>query len=263
MVLHVYFSSMSRRPAMPPMFRRTRPAAFVFALLLALILPLRAHAQGIEGEVVDAEGRRLLNALVTVQPGDAAIRTDGTGRFALPTLRPGSYRVRVRRIGFREHVEQIVVAPGQRARLYVTLQPAAPMLDTVRVRVDPNTCDNASLAGFECRKQSGVGFLRDADELAARRPEQLFDLIGDLPGIRPVSSRGPNGIVEMAPSVRPSRCLKMLVNGRPEIAARWWTARDVVAVEYYNEWRHVPLAYRQIVDNVSCDLIVYWLTTAP
>jgi hypothetical protein len=263
MVSRVYFSLMDRCLLTLPTCRRTRPTAFVCTLALSLLLPLRSHAQGIEGEVADVEGRRLLNALVTVQPGDAAIRTDGTGRFALPALRPGSYRVRVRRIGFREHVEQVVIAPGQRARLYVTLQPAAPLLDTVRVRVDANTCDNATLAGFECRKQSGVGFLRDADELAARRPEQLFDLIGDLPGIRPVSSRGPNGVVEMAPSVRPSRCLKMLVNGRPEIAARWWTARDVVAVEYYNEWRHVPLAYRQIVDNVSCDLIVYWLTTAP
>lgn len=245
------------------MFSAFRLTAFLFALTIALILPFSAYAQGIEGEVVDADGRRLLNALVTVQPGDAAIRTDGTGRFALPTLRPGVYRVRVRRIGFREHTEQVVVQAGQRARLYVTLAPTAPMLDTVRVRVDANTCDNATLAGFECRKQSGVGYLLDADELAARRPEQLFDLLSNLPGIRPVSSRGPNGVVEMAPSVRPSRCLKMLVNGRPEIAARWWTARDVVAVEYYNEWRHVPLAYRQIVDNVSCDLIVYWLTTAP
>lgn len=254
---------MDSRPFLPPVFGTIRPAALLFAMALALILPFRAHAQGIEGEVVDADGRRLLNALVTVQPGDAAIRTDGTGRFALPTLRPGPYRVRVRRIGFREYTEQVVVQAGQRARLYITLEPSAPLLDTVRVRVDPNTCGNATLAGFECRKQSGVGYLRDADDLAARRPEQLFDLLGDLPGIRPVSSRGPNGVVEMAPSVRPSRCLKMLVNGRPEIAARWWTARDVVAVEYYNEWRHVPLAYRQIVDNVSCDLIVYWLTSAP
>lgn len=254
---------MDCRSFLPPMVGTIRPAALLFALALALILPASAFAQGLEGEVVDADGRRLLNALVTVQPGDAAIRTDLTGRFALPTLRPGTYRVRVRRIGFREHTEQVVVQAAQRARLYITLQPAAPLLDTVRVRVDPNTCDNATLAGFECRKQSGVGYLRDADDLAARRPEQLFDLLGDLPGIRPVTSRGPNGVQEMAPSVRPSRCLKMLVNGRPEIAARWWTARDVVAVEYYNEWRHVPIAYRQIVDNVSCDLIVYWLTTAP
>ncbi len=248
------------------MYSLTRPASLALALALtalALALPVTARAQGIEGEVVDSAGRRLLNALVTVQPGDASIRSDAAGRFALPTLRPGSYRVRVRRIGFREHVEQVTVLPGQRSRLSISLQPAAPTLDTVRARVDQNTCDTGTLEGFECRKQSGVGFLRDADALAARRPEQLFDLLSDLPGIRPVTSRGPNGVQEMAPSVRPSRCLKMLVNGRPEIAARWWTARDVVAVEYYNEWRQVPLAYRQIVDNVSCDLIVYWLTTAP
>jgi hypothetical protein len=254
---------MHYRSLLPPLFGTIRPAALLVALVLALGVPMTAHAQGIEGEVVDSTGRRLLNALVTVQPGDASIRTDGTGRFALPTLRPGLYRVRVRRIGFREHVEQVTVEAGQRGRLYVTLYTtAAPTLDTVRARVDPNTCDTGTLEGFECRKQSGVGFLRDADALAARRPEQLFDLLSDLPGIRPVTSRGPNGVQEMAPSVRPSRCLKMLVNGRPEIAARWWTARDVVAVEYYNEWRQVPLAYRQIVDNVSCDLIVYWLTTA-
>jgi hypothetical protein len=236
----------------------------VITLLFALTIPLAARAQGISGHVVDTLGRPLLAVVVQAEPGDAATRTDADGRFVLPTLEPGTYRLRLRRIGFRERFEEVTVVRGQRTRLVVTLHAAAPLLDTVRARVSQHTCDNRTLAGFDCRRQAGIGHFRDANELAALNPRQLLDLVRDLPGIRPLPGRAPDGTMEEVPGVRPSRCLKTLVNGRPEILARrWWSARDVIAVEYYDDWRKIPLDYRQIADTVSCDLIVYWLTNAP
>lgn len=229
------------------------------ALALTLLLPLSARAQGIAGHVVDTLGRPLLAAVITAQPGDGITRTDADGRFVLPTLGPGTYQLWIRRIGYRERLEEVTVRAGQRTRLTITLYAATPTLDTVRARVSQNACDNRTLLGFECRRQSGIGYFRDANDLAARNPEQLLDLARDLPGLRPGTGRGAHGLMELVPWPRPSRCLKTLVNGRPEMQVmRWWTA-----LEYYDDWRKIPLDYRQIADNVSCDLIVYWLTTAP
>lgn len=75
-------------------------------------------------------------------------------------------------------------------------------------RVSQNACDNRTLLGFECRRQSGIGHFRDANELAALDAEQLIDLARDLPGIRPGNGLGPNGLTELVPWPRPSRCLR-------------------------------------------------------
>jgi hypothetical protein len=231
--------------------------------LLALVLPAAARAQGIGGVVRDTDGRPLFAAVVIVEPGNSAARTDAAGQFVLSRIKPGTYDVLVRRIGYREYRTEVTVVEDERSNLDVTLQAVAPTLDTVRAAVSHDHCDNLTLDGFLCRQQAGIGHFRDAIELAALKPEQLLDVVRGLPGIRPRPGRSPNGTMEEVPGVRPSRCLKTLVNGRPDIAPyRWWTARDVIAVEYYDQWNKIPLSYRQIADNVSCDLIIYWLTTA-
>jgi hypothetical protein len=96
-------------------------AARCTALALTLLLPLTARAQGIAGHVVDTLGRPLLAAVVTAQPGDGITRTAADGRFVLPTLGPGTYLLRIRRIGYRERLEEVTVRAGQRTRLTITL----------------------------------------------------------------------------------------------------------------------------------------------
>ena len=225
--------------------------------------------RGLRGQVTDSLGRPLFAALIVVSATDSSrkadtVRTARDGGFAVPRLPPGAYTVVARRIGYREVAQSVSVRDSVAVRVRLTLREAPPVLDTVRARVDHHACINNTLDGFLCRRQAGIGYFRDAHELAALNPEQLLDVVRGLPGIRPRNGRAPGGHMEEVPGVRPSRCLLTLVNGRPEIAPRrWWTAKDVVAVEYYDHWSKVPLDYRQIADNVSCDLIVYWLVTAP
>lgn len=103
-------------------------------------------------------------------PGDGLTRTDADGRFVLPTLGRGTYQRWIRRIGYRERLEEVTVRAGQRTRLTITLYAATPTLDTVRARVSQNAFDNRTLLGFEYRRQSGIGYFRDANELAASEP---------------------------------------------------------------------------------------------
>ncbi len=157
---------------------------YAVATAIGLALPLLdVRAQGpagsLAGTVSDRSGRPVVAAevQVTALAGASPLRvtrTDETGRFAVPALSPGDYSVLVRRVGFMARQIDVVVTLGERTELAVILAPSAPVLDTVRSRVSQNTCDNRTLNGFECRRQAGVGYYRDAEELAALAPEQLF-----------------------------------------------------------------------------------------
>lgn len=251
----------------PIMRRRPRRIAARIGSCLTTVLLLVAPAntlpaQSLAGYVRDTLGMPLIAATVSLMPGGAATRTDETGRFVFPSLAEGEYALTIRRVGYRPYERSVILVARQRTRLEIQLRRTAPTLDTVRARVDQSTCNNRTIFGFECRRQAGIGHFRDAAELAALQPVHLFDLLRDLPGIRMAIGRGPNGLPEFVPSVRPSRCLRQLINGRPLFGNRWWSAEDVVAVEYYDDRRKIPLDYRQIANTGSCELIVYWLNTA-
>ncbi len=47
--------------------------------------------------------------------------------------------------------------------------------------------------------------------------------------------------------MRPSRCLVEFVNGQPPfVELAWWNPEDVAAVEYDDEYRKIPHAFRRL-----------------
>ncbi|HEY2546606.1 MAG TPA: carboxypeptidase-like regulatory domain-containing protein, partial [Candidatus Acidoferrum sp.] len=82
---------------------------FVFAGLLALFSPQATFSQGettsaIIGQVSDASGAAVPGATVTVTNRETALKrsakTDDSGRFSFPQLKPGTYAVKVEAEGF-------------------------------------------------------------------------------------------------------------------------------------------------------------------
>ncbi len=247
-----------------------RSCALAFMLLItAPPLALRAQGNGgtLVGTIVDRSGRPIESVTVLVTPvggtaPTATTRTDAAGRFRLVELAAGEYQLLVRRVGFVPAQTLVTITAGTSVSVELALASSAAVLDTVRSRVSQHSCNNRTVQGFECRRQAGVGYFRDAQELAALKPIHLHDLFRDLPGIRQGMGRGPGGLRGFVPNVRPSRCLRTLVNGRPPFGGQWWTAKDVIGIEYYDSWQKVPVDFRQIADLGSCDLIVYWLSNA-
>ena len=86
-------------------------AAFVFGASVTLF-PSAAFAQGtIAGQVTDSTGALLPGA--TVEAGSPALIegarstvTDGQGRYQIPDLRPGTYKVTYSLAGFRTTVRE-------------------------------------------------------------------------------------------------------------------------------------------------------------
>ena len=120
---------------------------------------------------------------------------------------------------------------------------------------------------FACRRDAGsTAYFVNVEDIERIKPTQLYDLLDGLPGIRRAPALTPDGW-EWVPTVRPSRCVKTLVNGRlPSEQFRTWRVTDVIAVEYYDSYTKIPMGYRTYVETPGqegCDLIIYWLRGAP
>lgn len=110
--------------------------------VFALMLPLRAagaqaDAGGarVRGLVVTPEGRGLANSIVALEPGGRELFADDSGGFFIGGLAAGSYRLRVRHLGFSPRDTVLVVDPaGTGAPLVIRLERLTMRLSEVRVR---------------------------------------------------------------------------------------------------------------------------------
>ncbi len=235
-------------------------AARATCALAFVLTTSAAHAQGLRGTVRDTGGRPLEGAELAIANSTARARTDSLGRYAFPRLTAGRYALSVRRITFTPLDTTVIVPTSGWGTADLVMQ-RLPLLAEVRARAMQDSCDPNTLDGFACRVQAGVGYYRDAAELKALNPQQFSAMFHGFPGIRPQMVRSRYGDT-WQPGVRPSRCLKRLINGRPPLLdLEWWNPDDVVAVEYYDDYRKIPLAFRQFMDGF-CDLVVYWLYNA-
>jgi len=114
----------------------------ILAFLAVLAVPLAAQNGSIRGQVVDSVTQQALagatvqlvfrTAGLTVQPG-RQILTDAEGRFTLGDLTPGTITVKVTRIGFAPHQQEVNVTAGAAADTRFALAPQASILEPVVV----------------------------------------------------------------------------------------------------------------------------------
>jgi hypothetical protein len=114
-------------------FRLSRVLGFVLAAVLAGSNQLVQAQQGsIAGRVTDAAtADPLENArVILVGPN----RIEGTGRDGRYTFRgvpPGSYQIRVLRLGYRPATDSVLVPSGETVALNFTLSPSPVQLDEI------------------------------------------------------------------------------------------------------------------------------------
>jgi hypothetical protein len=244
----------------------------ILALMLAFLAPAMALAQPVRGSVVDTLGRPLPDADVIVVNTTIVAQTDDQGRFSLPLARAGTYEIRVRKIGYISFGASFYYRPGMAEELVLVMTQFSNTLDTVRAIADADRCPTTTLEGFECRRQAGLGYFRDAGTLRSLRSDQWADMFEGMPGLRRNMVLGPMGR-EWRIMARPSRCLVELWNGQPPMLAEPgsfppdmnWRPNDVVAIEYYDEFKKVPSRYRSYVlvpGQQPCELVIYWLRGA-
>jgi hypothetical protein len=138
------------------------------------------------GRVVADSGRGVAQSDIVASQVDGFTRrsasSDRDGRFRLAFLPPGSYRVTIRRIGFRPVVvSDVLVRAGRTEVLDVTLQAAALTLDSIVVHASAvriNTGDTEFGSRLTARELALLPLPDDAHSLVAftpgARPDQVW-----------------------------------------------------------------------------------------
>jgi TonB-linked SusC/RagA family outer membrane protein len=105
-----------------------------WAVALAVATASQAEAQGgtISGAVTDeATGTGLEGSRVLLTGPNRIEATNQEGRYTFRNVAPGSYQVRVLRLGYRPATDTAVVAPGEAVTLDFALTPAPVQLDEI------------------------------------------------------------------------------------------------------------------------------------
>ena len=157
-----------------------------------VMTPRAAHVAGALAGTVEADGSApLVGAEVHLAGLDSARVTNADGQFSFPELRPGSYVVQVRRLGFLPLSDSVTVVGGRTARRLYELFAQPPMLDTVRQLADSVRYISPALRAFDHRRLSGEGgYFLGEQQLRSLDNERLADAMRSrFPGIIWVSYR--------------------------------------------------------------------------
>ena len=162
------------------------------SVLLALIGGASPHLvqaqQGsITGQVLDQGDASPLEAARVVLTGTTRIETTNReGRFAFQSVAPGTYEVRVLRVGYRPATQSVNVAAGSTQSLTFNLAPAAVQLDELVT----------TATGEQRKLEIGNAITTiDAASVAEQAPITEFTnlISGRAPGVQVLKSSGTTG----------------------------------------------------------------------
>lgn len=257
-----------------------RPACRVIAALAFLAGPTLAGAQTVRGRVVETgtdEPVRSATVLLLKTNGDAVadLTADGDGVFAVDLAHGGSYDLRVRRFGYETVEGTIQVAAPDTLVVEILLSPSAVAVEPVVVSARP-VLPYLEQVGFHDRARSGAGHFITADEIEARHPARLSDLMHGITGVqvlpsgnsffRDVGMRGTATLIHPEGYCRPKIMLDGIVaraGGYPRATPGEAPTLDeimvpqhVAALEIYPGVSSIPTRFG--ATGSACGVIAIW-----
>lgn len=169
-------------------------AVFVLTLGWAATLPAQtpgAKPPAVRGVVVDERGP-VSGATIRLRSVESTHTlvavTAETGSFEFAGVPGGSWTLLVRRIGYAQHTQPIVVAEGRSMDLRITLTPIAQRLDTVAVvraaQVPERYGPISRMDEFYGRRARARGRFFTREDIEASGRSKLTDLLRTVPGAR-------------------------------------------------------------------------------
>ncbi len=109
------------------------------AAIAALIAIPAVHAQGdIRGRATDEAGAPVVDVQLILSPGDRRALSEDDGSFVFLQLKPGSYTIDVRRIGYQPQTVKLDVGARATASPVIKLVAIPRVLDSIRVSEKAN-----------------------------------------------------------------------------------------------------------------------------
>jgi TonB family protein len=247
-----------------PAPRPVRWWSAIACVTCALTVATIAHAQDnrpatgtVNGKVLDAAGRAVAGAELTIPGSPIRVETDDTGEFRLKNVPAGDLKIRVRRLGFRPDTSMISVLAGQTVPFLIALQPLPLILSPVMILGKHYT---GRLASFYQRRDRGMGHYYTREEIDKRNPANTTDLLRTVPGIR----LQPLGFGRQTLRFRGARCPPLVwIDGSPLGAGEFdidnVPSRSIEAMEIYTGIAALPSEFTAgPTTTTSCGTIVIW-----
>lgn len=243
-------------------------AALTAGTFLVLPTPGRTSAQtgqargGIVGHVTDQVTHAPIGLARVVLLGTRhETSSDSTGSFAHHDLKPGTYLLQVRALGYSVTTSPVEVSDGEVVDLNVELARVDFTLDTVAV-VGRASFMEQRLLEFQRRRAEGRGVYFSETDIQHQNAAYLSDLLRTVPGIRTVcNSVGCS--VTMTRAARGACRPDYIVDG---LSATNSTSgnlltQGVVGVEVYRSLSETPAEFLKA--GATCGVIVIWTRSAP
>ena len=211
------------------------------------------------GIVTDTADLPLAGASVELSNRWKAYKTDDAGRFSLPAVPRGEYRVAVRRVGFRPQYFFVEAKSPGEVSLHVRLAPVTTELATVVVNGERRSV-HPKLVGFYARKDgnqwAGAGSLFDRKDIEKWNPVTVSDLVRQANGV--TVGRGPDG--QMTVFARRGCPLTVFMDGQatPNMAIDQLPIHWVEGIEVYPSLVSAPAELRATTGTMCGGALAIW-----
>lgn len=249
--------------------------AAAFALLLVAADARGAHAQRVDGQVLDNETRAPVagaTLLLLDERGNTVHRATSSNRgfFTLRAPAPGFYRIHASRVGYAEARSGAIDLVSTTERdVNVLMSTDAVRLDPLTVTGIPQSARLAATGFYERRERFGPDGLKEAHfleqhDIERLNPFRVEDIFNHLPHVwnhrgRPTMRRNCtpaiviDGFVISSGRSRLSRT--SVLPTRVEMPRELASVRSLAGVEVYYG---IAIPARYMIDAGGCGVIMYW-----
>lgn len=181
----------------------------LLALLVVAVSVVPAAAQGrVAGRIVDAQsGEAVAGAAVSMMSSEGRYRrvaeTDANGIFMFEEVTPGRFRLNATRLGYYTATGSYVeLAQNDTVVVDIRMSASGMLLEPVTVVARSAPRSSPVLRGFYERMDRGIGQFISRDDIAARNPMYVSDLLVTLPGVRLGASTPAGRQIYMSRSIK-------------------------------------------------------------
>lgn len=230
----------------------------------------------VRGTLLDAaSGQPIPSGVVTISANrgrwQRSAQSDSAGRFEFEDVSAGPYRLRARRVGYREAAGELGLSADSLVEVQLRMAAASVVLEPVTVVTRSTREVSPVLRGFYDRMQHGFGRYITREEIEARHAVYVADVLRHIPNLRGTAGRMGSANGGFTHGSTGDRCgvvffLDGLQLNQPGIAGRY-TQRDFAIDDYVNadEVEGIEV-YRGESDTpaefvtrwVQCGTVVIW-----
>ena len=240
------------------MMRRTLGVSAALSIAFAGDVGAQSSRGVIKGVVRDSLGAIVGYAEISLVGSETRFVADAAGRFRLSGVPFGEVELRVRRLGYRPSISQIVFLPGTEPDIELRIAAVPDYLPNVEVREQREVYDSR-LSGFKERSSKGVGHFVKRERLERLHSYRFTDVLREIPSVRMRTIRGGGTTI----ALRGSSCPPLVfVDGSPASAGvvdlDMFDLATVEGIEVYSGMASIPAEFVTGRGLERCGVVAIW-----